>query len=103
MIGATAAALAGRRRWSYLEHGWLLADPVGRRQRPVQWDDRMIPLRSTQNAIMPTHRDGGPRSAVVIGLVVVCASLLFGASLLWIHYGTAVFFEMITSGIAACA
>ena len=63
----------------------------------------MIPLRSTQNATMPVHRVGGVRSAVVIGLAVVCGSLLFGASLLWIHYGTAVFFEMIASGIAACA
>ncbi len=28
---------------------------------------------------------------------------LFGATgLLWAHYGTAVFFEMITAGIAAC-
>jgi hypothetical protein len=52
---------------------------------------------------MPVHRTGGVRSAVVIGLAVVCGSLLFGASLLWIHYGTAVFFEMIASGIAACA
>ena len=32
----------------------------------------------------------------------VCAVLLAGAALLWIHYGTAVFFEMIASGIAAC-
>jgi hypothetical protein len=51
---------------------------------------------------MPTHRLGGARSAVVIGLAVVCACLLFGASLLWVHYGTAVFFEMIATGIAAC-
>jgi hypothetical protein len=51
---------------------------------------------------MPTHRVGGVRSGVVIGLAVVCAGLLVGASLLWVHYGTAVFFEMIASGIAAC-
>ena len=30
------------------------------------------------------------------------AALLVGALVLWVHYGTAVFFEMITSGIAAC-
>ena len=29
-------------------------------------------------------------------------SLLLGALVLWFHYGTAVFFEMIVSGIAAC-
>jgi len=62
----------------------------------------MIPSRFIENATMPAHRDGGLRSAVVIGLAVICTSLLFGASMLWIHYGTAVFFEMITSGIAAC-
>jgi hypothetical protein len=82
------------------EHGGLPA-PDGRQQPPVRRDDRMIPSRFIENATMPAHRDG-LRSAVVIGLAVVCASLLFGASMLWIHYGTAVFFEMITSGIAAC-
>jgi hypothetical protein len=81
--------------------GWR-ARP-GRWLMPVRWDGRMIPLKSTQNAIMPAHKLGGARSAVVIGLAVICASLLFGASLLWIHYGTAVFFEMIASGISACA
>jgi hypothetical protein len=30
------------------------------------------------------------------------AILLLGALLLWFHYGTAVFFEMIASGITAC-
>jgi hypothetical protein len=62
----------------------------------------MIPSRSTQNAIMAPHRVGGARSAVVIALAVICGGLLFGAALLWIRYGTAVFFEMIASGIAAC-
>ena len=32
----------------------------------------------------------------------IAASLLLGATLLWAHYGTAVFFEMIAAGIAAC-
>jgi hypothetical protein len=62
----------------------------------------MIHPISTQNATMPAHRWLRDRSATVVGIAVVCASLLAGASLLWIHYGTAVFFEMITSGIAAC-
>jgi hypothetical protein len=52
---------------------------------------------------MPAHRWlGGGRSAMVIAAAVVCAGLMAGALLLWIHYGTAVFFEMIVSGIAAC-
>jgi hypothetical protein len=28
--------------------------------------------------------------------------LLLAAAVLWLHYGTAVFFEMIASGFAAC-
>lgn len=36
-------------------------------------------------------------SAAGLGGVVV-----LGAVALWIHYGTAVFFEMIATGIAAC-
>ena len=30
------------------------------------------------------------------------AAMLLGALVLWFHYGTAVFFEMMSSGIAAC-
>jgi hypothetical protein len=37
--------------------------------------------------------------AAALGLVAV---LLTGAVLLWANYGTAVFFEMIAAGIAAC-
>jgi len=39
------------------------------------------------------------------GLAVVGAGLgvlLLGALGLWLHYGTAVFFEMIAAGISAC-
>jgi hypothetical protein len=41
-------------------------------------------------------------SAIVAGGAGFGAVLLLGALALWIHYGTAVFFEMIASGIAAC-
>jgi hypothetical protein len=41
-------------------------------------------------------------SAVVIGSAVLGAIVLSGALALWFHYGTAVFFEMIASGISAC-
>ena len=33
---------------------------------------------------------------------VLGAAVLVGTLVLWFHYGTAVFFEMIASGIAAC-
>ena len=41
------------------------------------------------------------RALVVTG-AGLGAALLPGALALWFHYGTAVFFEMIASGIAAC-
>lgn len=37
--------------------------------------------------------------AVALGAVSV---VLGGALLLWAHYGTSVFFEMVAAGIAAC-
>ncbi len=41
-------------------------------------------------------------AAVVVGAAGLGAALLLGGLVLWVHYGTAVFFEMIASGIAAC-
>lgn len=41
-------------------------------------------------------------SAIVIGAAALAAMALTGALALWFHYGTAVFFEMIVSGISAC-
>ena len=41
-------------------------------------------------------------SAIVVGAAGFGAVLLMGALALWFHYGTAVFFEMIASGISAC-
>jgi hypothetical protein len=40
--------------------------------------------------------------AMVVASVALGAAVLLGALVLWFHYGTAVFFEMIASGIAAC-
>jgi hypothetical protein len=41
-------------------------------------------------------------SAMLLAGVAVGVALLLGALALWFHYGTAVFFEMIVSGISAC-
>ena len=47
-----------------------------------------------------------PLSGVAFGIIaggaILAAAILLGAAVLWVHYGTAVFFEMISSGIAAC-
>jgi hypothetical protein len=40
--------------------------------------------------------------AVVLGGAVLGAAILLGTGALWFHYGTAVFFEMIATGFAAC-
>ena len=40
--------------------------------------------------------------AVAVGAAALGVVLLPGALVLWFHYGTAVFFEMIASGISAC-
>ena len=45
---------------------------------------------------------GGVAFGIIVGSAVLAAAMLLGAAVLWIHYGTAVFFEMIASGIAAC-
>jgi hypothetical protein len=40
--------------------------------------------------------------ALLIGAAGLGMVVLLGALVLWFRYGTAVFFEMIASGIAAC-
>jgi hypothetical protein len=40
--------------------------------------------------------------AMLVAGVVLGVAILLGTLVLWFHYGTAVFFEMIASGIAAC-
>lgn len=58
---------------------------------------------SIQESAVPAPRPmGGVAFGIIAGGAVLVAAILLGASVLWIHYGTAVFFEMITSGIAAC-
>jgi hypothetical protein len=60
------------------------------------------PVSTQQDA--PSILRPAPRvaSAIVVGGVGLGAVILLSALALWFHYGTAVFFEMITSGIAAC-
>jgi hypothetical protein len=61
-----------------------------------------LPLSTPQ----PLMRASGPANrlarAVVVGGAGLGVALLLAAALLWLHYGTAVFFEMIASGFAAC-
>ena len=86
MIEAAAAALARRPERAYLTQMLQTAHQV-----PVP------------EAAATTRRPmSGVAFGIIVGSVVLAAAILLGASVLWIHYGTAVFFEMIASGIAAC-
>ena len=51
-------------------------------------------------AVLPPGRKLA--SAIAIGAVAFGALAVAGALAIWFHYGTAVFFEMIASGISAC-
>jgi len=49
-----------------------------------------------------TRPQGRVASAIVWGAALLGAVGLLGAAVLWFHYGTTVFFEMIGAGISAC-
>jgi hypothetical protein len=50
-------------------------------------------------AIPPARR---ARTIIAVAGAALGAAVLLGTLVLWVHYGTAVFFEMIASGIGAC-
>jgi hypothetical protein len=70
---------------------------------PVGPDGRMTqPITTPHEMPSPLRPARSVAPAIVVGGAILGTVLLSGALLLWFHYGTAVFFEMITSGIAAC-
>jgi hypothetical protein len=86
VIGREPAALARQHNFAYLN---VMAQPA-----------------STQPEMMPSRGSGGVGSAIARAISWTMAGLgsivLLGALALWFHYGTAVFFEMIASGVSAC-
>jgi hypothetical protein len=60
------------------------------------------PISTSQevSAVLSPARRAG--AVVAIAATGLGTALLLGALILWFYYGTAVFFEMIASGIAAC-
>jgi hypothetical protein len=98
LIGGGALALARRLNWPYLDMinrrtaatpvltGLRMAQPMS---TPHQIPGALRPARTTAHAIVMA----GAGLGVVLGL---------GAVVLWLHYGTAVFFETIVSGLSAC-
>ena len=61
--------------------------------QPVSSQPEIPSLPRPARNVAPAIMAGG----VGLGVVILLAALV-----LWIYYGTAVFFEMIASGIAAC-
>jgi hypothetical protein len=60
-------------------------------------------LVSTPQPLAPlSGRESRLPRALVAGGAGLGAVLLLAALILWVRYGTAVFFEMIASGLAAC-
>jgi hypothetical protein len=49
---------------------------------------------------LPSSLIALPRPLMVLGVAV--ALLIAAAVALWVHYGTAVFYEMIAAGVAWC-
>ena len=61
-----------------------------------------LPLSTPQTSERAAQPANRLARAVVIGGAGLGVVLLLAAAVLWLHYGTAVFFEMIASGFAAC-
>jgi len=83
VIGGANASLARARNSAYLK---VMA-------RPIPAQNGMV------SAPPPKARVA---SVIVWGAATFGALAVAAAAALWIYYGTAVFFEMIAAGIAAC-
>ena len=60
------------------------------------------PMSGQREMIAAAQPSRRVASAIVVGAAALGAAIVLGAVVLWFHYGTAVFFEMIASGIASC-
>jgi len=80
VIAPKAIALAGRRNPPYLNP---MVQPISAR-------------------LIAGPAQGRVASAILWGAAGIGGLALVAAAVLWFHYGTAVFFEMITAGISAC-
>jgi hypothetical protein len=58
--------------------------------------------RSGPPTAIQAQRPGHAASAIVAAAALLGAVLVLGATALWFYYGTAVFFDMVSSGIVAC-
>jgi hypothetical protein len=58
-------------------------------------------MSGTSTDVTPDKSLGASRTAIAVAAGVGVALVIATAGL-WLHYGTAVFYEMIVAGIAAC-
>ena len=82
-MSGTAIPLACKGNWPYL-------NPM------VQ------PISTPQGTMAVTRPQGRVAAMIVWGAAGLGALAVLVAAALWFHYGTAVFFEMIAAGVAAC-
>jgi hypothetical protein len=103
VIGSAPVALARLRDWPYLNVAFPRTAP-GRIAGAcsVDWSRMAQPVSTPQDmpgALRPARKLA---PAIAVGGVGLGAAILAGALVLWFRYGTAVFFEMVASGISAC-
>ena len=60
------------------------------------------PIATSQAMTAATRPQGRVAAMIVWGAASLGALVLLASALLWFHYGTTVFFEMIAAGISAC-
>ena len=82
MIGEAGILLAARRNWPYL--------------------NPMVQPLSSQPLMAAATPQGRVAAVIVRTAAGLGAIIVLAAAALWYHYGTAVFFEMISAGISAC-
>src|SRR5262249_47418380 len=85
------AGVAGGRHRPYLEH-------VQRRELGLE--PRLIRPHGCPMSQLSSSLHALPRPLMAVGVAVTL--LVAAAVALWVHYGTAVFYEMIAAGVAWC-
>jgi hypothetical protein len=81
-MSETAIPLACLRNWPYLK--------------------RMAQPAFTPHPMTAARPQGRVASIIVWSAAGIGALAVLGAAALWFHYGTTVFFEMVSAGISAC-
>jgi hypothetical protein len=61
-----------------------------------------LPISAAHEVISAARPSRRLAQVIVVAGAGFGAAVLVGALVLWFHYGTAVFFEMLASGIAGC-